>query len=293
MLHTFSPLYAPDLPPVFAAMNRAGSVGKTTIGWNLCVQAARRGYKVLFVDADLQSDASYWSGWDGDELPKGVVTVHKVMLGQAKMEEAIVPARTRIRQGDGPNAFKIIDGLDLVRGDEKMSQADIELAQDPKGVFWLQRSLRRYITKGQYDFVWIDCPASLSLLSISILIASTNIFVCTKPGRKELRGAKSLLRRIKDVRDEYEDFGAMPLATWFAMNETKASNSQGQFYLERQREGREVYGDRMLNMLKATTAVAEAYDAQEPLAFWVPKHEATLTIDSMLTQMGFTDRRAA
>lgn len=293
MLSRNAAAYAPHLPPVFAAMNRAGSVGKTSIGWNLCVQAALRGWRGLFIDADLQSDASFWSGWDGDQLPDEVITVHDVMLGTHKLREAIVPARTRVAPGDDPSSFKIIQGLELVRGSEEMSQADSELAGDPKGVFWLQRALRRELAEGDYDYVWIDCPASLGLLSISLVIAATDIMVCAKPGRKELRGSVAMVRRIEEIRTEYEDFGASAVASWYAVNESKKHESQGKFYMGKQEEAAHMFGDQLLPLLRSATVVTEAYDAQEPLAFWVPNHESTQTIESILDKMGFENRLAA
>ncbi|MEV7775428.1 AAA family ATPase [Kitasatospora sp. NPDC086791] len=298
LLHAHRPLYAPHVPPVFAATNRAGSVGKTSIGYNLCVQAARRGWKVLFIDADLQSDASFWAGWDGDQLPKHVMTVHNVLLGEATLKDAMVPARTRIappnEKGEDPDSnFAIIDNLWLIRGDEKMSQADTEMAQDPRSVWWLQRALRRGLQEGDFDFIWIDCPASLSLLSISLLLATTNVVLFSKPGRKEFRGIDAMIRRVAEIRDGYEELNPSCEVTWYVLNETKATETQGKFYTEKQKEARIKYGDRVLGMVRGATVVPEAYDAQEPLSYWVAKHDTTLTIDAMLTRMGITDRLAA
>jgi len=287
------PVYAPHLPPVLAGMNRAGSVGKTTFGYNLCVQAARRGYKVLLVDADLQSDASFWSGWDGDAVPKGVATIHDVMLGNAKLADAIVPGRTRIGTGYEDAAFEIIPNLFIVRGHKDMSQADGELVQDPKGVFWLQHALRSGITEGEYDLIYVDCPASLGRLSISLILAATNIVMCMKPTRKELRGAKLLKEMVDETRSGYEYYGAGAVASHIMMNEAKSTESQGKFYMNIQTEAREAYGDGVLGVLRTSVLVPEAYDAQEPLAIWAPAAPATLAIDAMLDSLGYPVQAAA
>ncbi|MEV6404025.1 AAA family ATPase [Streptomyces bobili] len=283
-------LYAPHVPPVYIPINRAGSVGKTTYGWNACVQAALKGKRGLYIDADLQSDASFYSGYDGDQLPPNVVTVHDVMLGRHTLKEAMVPARTRIAPGDKDESFKTIPNLYLVRGDEKMSAADTELAQDNKGVFWLQVALAKQIEEGEFDFIWIDPPASLGTLTISLLLAATEVICCIKPGRKELRGATALIRRVEEIRTEYEYFNANPHVRWVFINEGKRAESQGKFYLKRQNEAREVYGDRVLPMLTSSTAVAESLDAQEPLAFWVPDSQHRLAIDASLVQMGLVEK---
>lgn len=285
------PLYAPHLPPVFANMNRAGSVGKTTHMVTMWTLAALRGYRGLIVDADLQSDASYWFGWDGDDVPDGEATVHDVMLGRAKLADAMVPARTRIAPGDGADAFEEIPGLYLVRGDKTMKQADGELMGDAKGVFWLQLALKRGIEEGEFDFVGLDCPASLGRLSVSLLVAATEVTVCMKPTRKELRGASALAQEIAEVRAGYEDFDATPEASLFVMNEAKEHVSQGKFYQDIQEEAQQVFGDRFMPMVKGSVVVPEAYDAQEPLPYWAPQHGLLTTYGQILDKAGFPEKR--
>jgi len=281
------PLYAPHLPPVFANMNRAGSVGKTTHKVTMWTLAAQRGYRGLIVDADLQSDASYWFGYDGDHVPDGEATVHDVMLGRAKLSDAIVPARTRVAAGESDDAFEDVPGLFLVRGDKAMKQADGELVQDAKGVFWLQMAFKRGIEEGQFDFIGVDCPASLGRLSVSLLVASTEVMVCMKPTRKELRGARALAQEIAEVRAGYEDFDASPEASLFVMNEAKEHDSQGKFYKGIQDEAREMFGDRLMPMVKGSVLVPEAYDAQEPLPYWAPQSPLLTTYGQILDRIGF------
>ncbi|GAA3843896.1 hypothetical protein GCM10022226_78610 [Sphaerisporangium flaviroseum] len=287
------PRYAPHLPPVLLGMNRAGSVGKTTVGHSIGVQAALRGYNVLKADADLQSDMSYWHGYDGDFVPKGAPTIHDVMLGRAKLDDAIVPGRTRISSGDGDDAFRVIPGLHLVRGDNKMSQADSELTMDPRGVFWLQLALKSQIQADQYDLIYIDCPASLGRLSISLLLAATDVIVCMKPTRKEMRGASALAVAIEEIRSEYQEFGASATASYYLINEAKSHQGQGAFYLELQQEAEEIFGDKLLPYIGSSVRVPEAYSAQEPVAIWDPKAPLVPTINGILDTFGFPDKSGA
>jgi cellulose biosynthesis protein BcsQ len=273
-------------------MNRAGSVGKTTFGHSVCVQAALRGYNVLAVDADLQSDMSYWSGYDGDFVPDGACTVHDVMLGRAKLDEAIVPGRTRIGPGDSDEAFRDIPGWYLVRGDNKMSQADSELTMDPRGVFWLQLVLKNQVDAGQVDLIYVDCPASLGRLSISLLLAATDVTVCMKPTRKEMRGAAALAIAIEEIRAEYQEFGASATASYYLINEAKSHSGQGAFYLELQQEAEEMFGDRLLPYIGSSVRIPEAYSAQEPVAIWDPKAPLVHTVNSILDRFGFEDKNA-
>ncbi|GGS84376.1 hypothetical protein GCM10010156_48730 [Planobispora rosea] len=288
------PRYAPHLPPVLVGMNRAGSVGKTTFGHAVCAQAAMRGYNVLGIDADLQSDFSYWNGYDGDFVPAGTATVHDVMLGQAKLADAIVPGRTRIGPGDGDEAFEAIPRFSLVRGDNKMSQADGELTSDPKGVFWLQLALKNQIAASEIDLIYIDAPASLGRLSVSLLLAATDVVICMKPTRKELRGAAALAAMIEEIRAEYaDDFGATARASYYLMNEAKTQKNQGAFYLEIQREANELFGDRLLPFIRPNVRIPEAYDAQEPVAIWDPQIPFVGAINETLDRLGYPDKRVA
>lgn len=281
------PNYAPHLnTPIFVMMNRAGSVGKTTVANTVFTEAALRGYTGLIIDADLQTDMSYWYGYDGDDVPEGVPTIHDLMLGQAKLADVIVPARTRIAPGDADDAFEVIPGLDLVRGDIKMKQADGELVQDKLGVFWLQNVIKKQVPESKYDFIVIDAPASYARLSESLLVAATDVITMMKPMRKELRGARALARELVSLNADFEDYGANVRPTWYCINDAK-SESQGKFFSNMQDEAREVYGDRLLPGVKNAVVVAEAFDAQEPLPIWAPKSESMKTFREITDQIGF------
>lgn len=293
MPHYTPPKYAPHLNiPIFVMMNRAGSVGKTTVAHTVFTEAALRGHRGLFFDADLQTDMSYWFGYDGDHLPSGTLTIHDLMLGRAKLEDVIVPARTRISPGDSDAAFETISGIDLVRGDIKMKQADGELVQDGKGVFWLQQVIKKQVPEGKYDFVVIDAPASYARLSESLLLAGTDVITMMKPMRKELRGARALAQEVVTLSEDYEDFGASAKTTWYCINDAKAE-SQGKFFVNMQEEAEELYGERLLPSVKFSVVVAEAYDAQEPLPIWAPKSESMAVFRKITDRIGFPATLAA
>ncbi|GAA2770616.1 hypothetical protein XF35_40295 [Streptomyces platensis subsp. clarensis] len=288
------PKYAPHLQiPVFLVMNRAGSVGKTSVANSVFTLAALRGWTGLIIDADLQSDMSFWFGYDGDMVPEDTPTIHDLMLGSATLEAVTVPARTRIAAGQGDDAFQEIPGLDLVRGDIKMKQADGELvsAKDALAVFWLQNVIRKQVPQGKYDFIVIDAPASYGRLSESLLVAATDVITMMKPMRKELRGAAALAKEIVSLNDDYDRHDVRVSPTWYCINDAKVA-SQGHFFSNIQDEAREIYGDRLLPELKNAVIVAEAYDAQEPLPIWAPKSESMKTIGLIADQLGFPEKRA-
>ncbi|MFC9970629.1 ParA family protein [Spirillospora sp. NPDC127200] len=284
------PTYAPHLPPVLAGLNRAGSVGKTTFGENIAAQAALRGYRVLCVDADNQGDLSFWNGYE-TYTPDGTTTVHDVMIGQAELADAIVPGRTRINPDDHETPFRSIPGLDLVLGSKAMEQADSELAEDPFGVFWLQNALAEGIKEDEYDLIYIDCPASMGRLSISLILAATNIVVCMKPALKEIRGSAAITDKIDEIRASYgRRHNASAEASYYWINEARKTKFQGQFYLDVQDDAIEAYGDKMLPSLGQVGQIAEAYAAQEPLAIYNPRLPAVEVFNTMLDRFGFPEK---
>ncbi|MFF6903369.1 ParA family protein [Streptomyces hydrogenans] len=285
------PKYAPGIDaPVFLMMNRAGSVGKTSFANSVFVEASLRGYRGIIFDADLQSDMSYWFGWDGDYIPDGTPSIHDLMLGRAKLKDVLVPARTRIAPGHDESSFETIPGLQLVRGDIKMKQADGELAMgDSTAVFWLQEVIRKQIEPGSVDFIAIDAPASYGRLSESLMAAATDVITMMKPMRKELRGARALAEEITSMNDDMDRFDVRVSPTWYCINDAKVS-SQGHFYSNIQAEAAEIYGDRLLPELRNSVVVAEAFDAQEPLPIWAPKSDVMKVIHKIADRLGFTER---
>ncbi|MFF9070499.1 ParA family protein [Streptomyces sp. NPDC014891] len=285
------PKYAPHIDaPVFLMMNRAGSVGKTTFANSVFVEASLRGYRGIIYDADLQSDMSYWFGYDGDHIPEGTPSIHDLMLGKATLQDVLLPARTRVAPGNDASSFEVIPGLYLVRGDIKMKQADGELAlAGSTAVFWLQEVIRKQVEPGSVDFLAIDAPASYGRLSESLMAAATDVVTMMKPMRKELRGARALAEEIATLNNDMDRYDVRVSPTWYCINDAKVS-SQGHFYGNMQDEAREVYGDRLLPELRNSVVVAEAYDAQEPLPIWAPKSDAMKVIGKIADKLGFVEK---
>ncbi|WP_460307575.1 ParA family protein [Actinocorallia aurea] len=277
-----------------AFLNRAGSVGKTTIAYNTAVVVGQYGYRVLVIDADLQSDLSYWATYDGDVVPPGDKTIHDVMLGKAPLSAAIVQARTRVGAGDDDDAFEALPGVFVARGHRDMEQADSELAQDAMAVMWLQETLEREITKDDYDLVFVDCPASQGRLTTSVLVAASEVLCAIKPTFKEFRGAVRLTEFVEGVAGRYSRYHATPKVFGYMTNEATKTESQGKFYQRMQELSRETWGaDLMLPHIPRVVTVPEAYEAQEPLPIWDPKSAALPPIRELAEILGFPDKSAA
>ena len=165
---------------IFCIANQKGGVGKTTTTVNLAAGLARIGQRVLVVDLDPQGNATMGSGVDKRAAPR---TVYHVLLGLCEL----AAARTRSEQG----------GFDLVPANRELAGAEIELVELPGRESRLKAALER--VPGEYDFVLIDCPPSLSLLTLNGLCSAHGVIVPMQCEYFALEGLSDLVNTIKQV----------------------------------------------------------------------------------------------
>ncbi len=162
---------------IISVVNHKGGVGKTTTTLNLGKALALAGYRVLLVDMDSQGNLTQSLGLD--ELEKQVV--------HALLKNEPLPIVT------------IDTNLDLAPSDLELAYADLELVQAVGGVNQLKNALAP--VRGNYDFIFIDCPPALNIFTNSSLVASHSCLVTLQPEASSMKGVNHLFDRVAQVRD--------------------------------------------------------------------------------------------
>ncbi len=171
-------------PQIIAIANQKGGVGKTTTTINLCAGLAELGAKVLLVDLDPQGNASTGLGI-GAERRK--LTTYDLIIDEAPLADVIL--RTAI------------DGLYICPANSDLSSADMELVSNEKRSFLLHDALRQpAIDEFCFDFILIDCPPSLSLLTVNAMVACHSVLVPLQSEFFALEGLSQLMLTIREVR---------------------------------------------------------------------------------------------
>ena len=171
---------------LFTVANQKGGVGKTTTSVNIAAALAKQGHKVLVVDLDPQGNASTALG---AEHTSGTLSSYEILIGHATPEEAMQP------NPDNPNLFCIPATIDL-------AGAEIELVSMVRREYRLYDALRRgFLESHGFDYVFIDCPPSLGLLTINAMTAVDEVMIPIQCEYYALEGVGQLLNNIGMIRE--------------------------------------------------------------------------------------------
>ncbi len=170
---------------IFCVANQKGGVGKTTTTVNLAAGLAQVGQRVLMIDLDPQGNATMGSGVDKRQLE---LTVYDVLLESATIEEARVTSQKLVDAGCS---------YDVLGANRELAGAEVELVDVERR----EKRLRQAIAEvaSQYDFVLIDCPPSLSMLTLNGLCCAHGVIVTMQCEYFALEGLTDLVNTIKQV----------------------------------------------------------------------------------------------
>jgi len=169
---------------IVAVANQKGGVGKTTTAINLAASVASRGHRVLLVDFDPQGNASSGVGYSRDRIE---LTIYDALAGDVAITDVIRPT-------DISTLFVVPANTDLVG-------AEIELISADRRERFLADALEP--VRAQYDYIVIDCPPSLGLLTLNALVAADGVVIPMQAEYFALEGLSALSKTIDKVRTSY------------------------------------------------------------------------------------------
>jgi len=291
----------PNGPLVIGWANEGGGTRKTSNTVNTAVALALKGYKVGVLDADQTMAASGYLGYgvtkkkDNPERVAEVYprlakmpSVYQVLLGEATLQQAMVPARTRIDNGaeeigDGDDSFSIIPNLRLVLGSREMAQASEDLRSVRKPLAnndWLRRAVYG-LPPGELDILCVDFRGTFDTLENTLLAACDYVIGAVKPDVKDEDTLELLRAVIAGAQEEFEFSGGAADMRHVMINGVMPKN-RGRYYEDIVTGLKTYYGDMILPMISENVNVASSVEAQEPVHFWLgPESRAAKEFDAV------------
>jgi chromosome partitioning protein len=242
---------------VIALFNQAGGVCKTTLTLNLGYHLHLLKQRVLIIDLDPQASLTTFMGLEASELEQTVA--------EAILENQPFPIHSNLH------------GLDLIPSNLSLSAAELKLTS----VMSREGRLRRALTPilDQYDFILIDCPPSLGILSVLALAGATHVLIPVQTHYKAYKGTELLLETIRQVREHVNpDLAIAGVVPTLHV----ANAAQDKLILESIQQQLSGLG-RVYPPIPRATAFADAVMAHLPLALYQPKHPSVKVLTEIAT----------
>lgn len=261
--------FARPLPRVIALANQKGGVGKTTTAVNLGACLAELGYRVLVCDLDPQANASTGLGINPGN---GAGSMYDVMLNDLPLEDCVEPSSVR-------NLFVAPANLDL-------AGAEIELVPAFSREMRLRRAVEQILD--DYDFILIDCPPSLGLLTVNGLAAANEVVVPVQCEYYALEGLSQLIRNVSLVQKNLNP--KLELTAIICVMYDARTKLSSQVV----REVRSHFGDKVChNVVPRTVRLSEAPSFGQPIVAFDPTSRGAIAYRELAKEVsGGTPQRA-
>lgn len=169
---------------VLAVVNQKGGVGKTTTAINLSAALALEGLRALLIDCDPQANSTGGYGFVRDDQRK---SIYEILTGECTLSEAILTTE--------------IETLSLVPSSKNLIGANVELIQNEQRAFQLRDALKP--GREKFDFIILDCPPALDLLTLNALVAADRLLVPMQAEYFALEGISELVHTLERVRESF------------------------------------------------------------------------------------------
>ena len=232
--------------------NQKGGVGKTTSCVNISAQIANKGKKVLMIDMDPQGNATSGLGLQKSKIKN---TIYDVIIGHCNVEDAIIKTK-----------FK---NLSVIPANIELAGAEVELPELESGTNFTKIALDSI--KDDYDYIFIDCPPSLGMLTVKALSVSDGIVVPMQCEFYSLEGMSQLLNTVKKIKTLYNP-GLQIVGILLTMY-------NGRLTLTNQvvAELKKYYADKLFKVpISRTVRISEAPGYGEPICYHDPYGKGSL-----------------
>jgi chromosome partitioning protein len=232
---------------IFGVVNQKGGVGKTTTAINLSASLALEGMRILLIDCDPQANTTGGLGFPRDDER---ASIYDVLLGEVPAAAAILPTE--------------IETLKLLPGSKNLTGANIELAQAERRAMRLKEALTPI--RPDYDYILLDCPPALDLLTLNSLVASDRLIVPIQAEYFALEGISELISNLERVREAFNPELNIEgvLLTMYDDRTTLAQQVTANL--------REFFRDKLFNtVIPRNIRLAEAPSHGKPVALYDPR----------------------